>query len=62
MEEALLQILKQMQDEKIAAKKDPNFITRSDLTFGINKMLNELVKSGKIKKGQTLNDLFIKVV
>lgn len=61
MEEALIQTIQKIIDEKIANKVMPEVATVIELDREISKALNSLYKQGRIKTGQTINSRWITI-
>lgn len=61
MEEALIQTIQKIIDEKIANKVMPEVATVIELDHEISKALNSLYKQGRIKTGKTINSRWITI-
>lgn len=61
MREALLVLIREITERRIAEGKHPTHATRLDIDRAVNTALNELFTEGKISVGQTMNDKWIRV-
>lgn len=59
MEEALLDIIKLIENEKRDERREPHFALRMEVYARVNDALNNLYKQGRIKVGDTINDKWI---
>lgn len=60
MDEIVLQLIKQMEEEKKAKGIGPEHITFISMMLEIRNSLNNLYKANKIQSGDTMNDKWIK--
>lgn len=62
---SVLDIIKEIHEEKKAKKVSPNFATRIEVKERISKKMNEelqgLMGDGTLKMGETLNDYYFEL-
>lgn len=62
MEEALLEVISRIVEEKKQSGVFPIYALSRDVYNDVAKTLNKLYSEGKIKVGKTLNDKWIEIV
>lgn len=62
MEEALMQVIREIVQEKQSARKFPTHATKRDVYDKVRQALNTLWAQGRIKVGDTINDRWIEPV
>lgn len=61
MEEALLQLVREIQDRKEKEHISPAHSLKHEVFTEVSNALNNLYLAGKIEVGDTINDKYIKV-
>lgn len=59
IEEALMQVIREIVQEKQSAGKYPTYATKRDVYEKVRQALNTLWAQGRIKVGDTINDRWI---
>ena len=59
MEEALMQVINEIVQDKQSARKFPTYATKREVYDKVRKALNNLWAQGRIKVGDTINDKWI---
>lgn len=62
IEEALMQVIREIVEEKQSACKHPTLATKRDVYEKVRHALNNLWAQGRIKVGDTINDRWIEPV
>ncbi len=62
MEEALMQVISEIVQEKQSARKFPTYATKREVYEKVRQALNTLWAQGRIKVGDTINDRWIEPV
>ena len=62
MEEAILELISRMTEEKRLSCKFPTYVQRLEIDKMVSAALNKLYADGRIRVGKTANDKWIEIV